>query len=78
MLRRTPALAILIAGVISILIVFIFEIHSRPFTTGQGILLYLISLLPSLGISLLFDTISREESRKLYQINFYEEKNICK
>ena len=55
MLKKTPLIAIIIAGILSIIIALIFEIYERPFTTGQVVILYLLSLLPSLGIALFFD-----------------------
>ena len=55
MLKRTPLLAIVLAGVIALLMVVLFEEPERPFTTFQAILLYCVSLLPSMGIALLFD-----------------------
>ena len=74
MLKRTPFLAILVAGIISIIIILIFEIPSRPFTITQTVLLYIISLLPSIGFAMLFDPNARENSKKFLNINFYEDK----
>ena len=74
MLKRTPLLAIIIAGLIDIVIIPIFEIPSRPFTIAQTILLYLITLLPSIGIAMLFDPNIKANSKELLKINFYEEK----
>ncbi len=74
MLKRTPLIAIYIAGLISIAVALIFEIPSRPLTTGQTVLLYMISLLPAIGFALYFDPSAIEAKRKYSEINFYEEK----
>lgn len=74
MLPRTPLLGMLIAMVIAILIVLIFEIPTRPFSVRLAIWLYVLSLLPGLGIAMLFDPAPREARERLLKINFYEEK----
>lgn len=74
MLKRTPALAILIAILITLATVKLFQIDARPFTKGEIVLLYIISLLPSLGFALLFDPASRKAKEEYLKINFYEEK----
>ena len=74
MRKRTIPLAVIIAGLIAIAVIKIFEIPSRPFTGADVVILYFISLATSFGIALFFDPIARETTKKLYQINFYEEK----
>lgn len=74
MLTRTPIIAVFIAGIISLAIKYLFELSSRPFTTGQLITLYVISYLVALGVALYFDPKAAETTRKLSEINFYEEK----
>ena len=76
MLKRTPILALQIAAVMSILVILIFQVDSRPFTTGQTILLYFISFLPSMGIAMLFDPYPAQVKTRYNKINFYiEEEN---
>jgi hypothetical protein len=74
MLPRTPVLGMFFALIISILIVLIFEIPGRPFTIRLAIWLYTLSLLPGLGIAMLFDPAPREAKERFLKINFYEEK----
>ena len=74
MLRRTPLLATVIAGVFSILFALIFEEPERPFTTWKIVLLYVITFLPSMGIAMLFDPASARAREEFLKINFYEEK----
>lgn len=76
MLKRTPILALQIAAVMSILIILIFQVDSRPFTTGQAVLLYFISFFPSMGIAMLFDPYPAQVKARYNKINFYiEEEN---
>ncbi|MDY6970174.1 MAG: hypothetical protein SVR08_16180 [Spirochaetota bacterium] len=72
--KRTPILAIILAAIITVIIIQVFENPARPLTIGQSILLYLISLLPSLGILMLFDPAPQEARSSYLKINFYEEK----
>ena len=72
MLKRTPSLAILITAVMSILIILIFEEPSRPFTSAQSILLFLIAFFPGMGIAMLFDPHPAEVKAKYLKINFYD------
>jgi hypothetical protein len=74
MLKRTPLLALVLAGAIAVLVVILFEEPERPFTIFQAILLYCISLLPSIGIALLFDPAPAQAKEEFLKINFYEEK----
>ncbi len=74
MLKRTPLLAIIIAAIISVAVKYFFELPNRPFTTLQLILLYIISYTVALGIAMYFDPRVKETTKKLYKINFYEEK----
>ena len=74
MLPRTPVLGMLFALIISILIILLFQIPDRPFTIRLAIWLYTLSLLPGLGIAMLFDPASREAKERFLKINFYEEK----
>jgi amino acid transporter len=74
MKKGTPLRAIIIAGILSILIALLFEEPERPFTTLQAILLYLIALLPSTGIAMLFDPAPARAKEEFLKINFYEEK----
>jgi hypothetical protein len=74
MLKRTPIIAIFIAGLIAILVIYFFEIPERPFALWQFILLYILSYLVAMGIALLFDSKAAETKRKYLKINFYEEK----
>ncbi len=74
MQKGTPLRAIIIAGILSILIALLFEEPERPFTTAQAILLYLIALLPSMGVAMLFDPASARAKEEFLKINFYEEK----
>jgi hypothetical protein len=74
MLKRTPLIAIFVAAVIAIAVVYFFELQERPFITWQLILLYILSYFVALGIALLFDPVAAETKRKYLKINFYEEK----
>jgi hypothetical protein len=74
MLKRTPIIAIFIAGLIAILVIYFFEIPERPFTIIQLILLYIVSYLVALGISMYFDPKVNETTKRLMKINFYKEK----
>ena len=51
MRKRTPILGLVIAAVMSVLIIVIFGVEERPFTTGQAVLLYFTAVFPSVGIS---------------------------
>lgn len=73
MLKRTPILAFIIAAVMSIFIILIFEVKERPFTTWQVILLYFVSFFPSMGISMLFDPYPAQVKKRYSKINFYIE-----
>ena len=72
--KETPIRAIIIAGIVSIILALLFEEPERPFTTGQAILLYLIALLPSMGIAMLFDPAPARAREEFLKINFYEER----
>ena len=74
MLKRTPVLAIFIAALITVIVIYLFELPEHPFTIGQQVVLYILSYLVALGISLLFDPIAAETKKKYLKINFYEEK----
>lgn len=74
MLKRTPLIALLISGIITVLTVFLIEEPARPFTTGHLILLYITAFLPSLGIAMLFDPKPAQAKEEYLKINFYEEK----
>lgn len=71
MLKRTPLLALLITGILSILVILIFEKDARPFTSAQSILLYFIAFFPSMGIAMLFDPYSGQIKKMYNKINFY-------
>lgn len=73
MLKRNAVITIVSACLISITVVFIFEIPSRPFTAGEIIILYVLALSISLGIALFFDPKAKEKTKNLSKINFYEE-----
>lgn len=73
MLKRTPQLGLLIAAVMSLLTIAIFEDPERPFTLCQGVLLYFIAFFPSTGIAMLFDPISKKAKVDYAKVNFYEE-----
>ena len=71
MLKRTPILALIISGIMSILVIIIFEQDSRPFTASQTLLLYFVSFFPSMGIAMLFDPYSGKIKNMYSKINFY-------
>jgi hypothetical protein len=76
MLKRTPILALIIAAIMSILVIIIFEKDDRPFTICQSLLMYFISFFPSMGIAMLFDPYSSQVKARYSKINFYiEEEN---
>lgn len=74
MLRRTPILAIVLGGAIAVAVALLFEKPERPFTMGQQVALFLVSLLPGMGIAMLFDPYPRKKKAEYLKINFYEEK----
>lgn len=74
MLPRTTFLAFIFAMLIAIAIVLLFEIPARPFTIRLAVWLYMLSLLPGMGIAMLFDPAPREAKERFLKINFYEEK----
>lgn len=71
MLKRTPLLAILIAGIMSFLIIFVFQDDNRPFTQCQTFMLYFFSFFPSMGIAMLFDPYPAMVKKRYLKINFY-------
>lgn len=71
MLKRTPILASIFSGMLSILVILIFEVDDRPFTAAQSVLLYFISFFPAMGIAMLFDPYSNEIKKMYSKINFY-------
>ena len=71
MLKRTYILAFIISGLMSLLIIFLFEVESRPFTQSQAILLYFIAFFPSMGIAMLFDPYPKMVKDRYNKINFY-------
>ncbi|MDY6970519.1 MAG: hypothetical protein SVR08_17975 [Spirochaetota bacterium] len=73
MIKRTPYLALAISVIMMLSVKFIFEVSERPFTTGQNIILYILSLAPSVGIALFFDPKAAKNREELLKINFYEE-----
>lgn len=74
MLPRTTFLAFIFAMFIAIAVVLLFEIPERPFTLRLTLWLYVLSLLPGMGIAMLFDPAPREAKERFLKINFYEEK----
>lgn len=74
MLKRTPLLAVFIAGFITVAVIYCLEIPARRFSNIQIILLYIISYCVAMGIALLFDPKSAEHKERFLKINFYEEK----
>lgn len=73
MLKRTPSLAVIFATIMTLLTIFIFEDPTRPITSGQAILLFCISLFPSLGLAMLLDPNAAEAKRKYLKIYFYDQ-----
>jgi hypothetical protein len=71
MLKRTPLLALLIAGIMSILIILIFQDDTMPFTQGQTLMLFFFSFFPSMGIAMLFDPYPATVKKRYLKINFY-------
>jgi len=71
MLKRTPILAVIIAAIMSISIILIFEQDDRPFTLWQSLLLYCIAFFPSMGIAMLVDPYPRQVKALYSKINFY-------
>ncbi len=73
MLKRTPILALIFSGILSALVILIFEEPGRPFTIAQTILLYFVSFFPAMGIAMLFDPYSNNIKKMYSKINFYIE-----
>lgn len=71
MLKRTPILALVIAGIMTLLIIHIFQVDERPFTSGQAILVYLVAFFPAMGIAMLFDPYPSLVKKRYLKINFY-------
>ena len=74
MLKRTPSITMSFAALLTILIITLIEDPSRPLSTAQTVLFYLVALLPSFGIALLFDPFSKQKKDEYLKVNFYEEK----
>jgi hypothetical protein len=74
MLKRSPIIAVFTGIIIIVAVKFFVELPERPFSIGQLILLYVLSYIVALGISLLFDPKAKETKKKYLKINFYEEK----
>lgn len=74
MLRRTPILALLLGAAIAVAVTLLFEEPERPFTLGQRVVLFLVSIPPGLGIAMLFDPYPKKKKEEFLKINFYEEK----
>ncbi len=72
--KRTPVLALFFAGIISIVLIVIFEKPAKPFAMWQGLLLFFLCYLPGMGIALLFDSYAKKAKEEYLKINFYEEK----
>ena len=75
MLPRTPLLAVYIAGILSLLVIYFFELPFRPFSSSQVILLFFVSLFPAMGIAMLFDPAPAKFKEEYLKINFYEKKD---
>lgn len=71
MLKRTPILALIFSGILSALVILIFEEADRPFTIAQTILLYFVSFFPAMGFAMLFDPYSSNIKKMYSKINFY-------
>lgn len=71
MLKRTPLLAILFTGIMSVLIIIIFQDSTRPFTQLQAVMLFFLSFFPSMGIAMLFDPYPAMVKKRYLKINFY-------
>ncbi len=72
--KQTPVLALFFAGIISIVVIMIFEKPNRPFEMWQGLLLFFLCYFPGMGIALLFDPNAKRAKEEYLKINFYEEK----
>ncbi len=72
---KTPSIAIVTAGVLTVAILLIFEIPERPFALWQAFLIYFTALLPGIGVGLLFDSNAKKAREEYLKINFYEEKH---
>lgn len=72
--KRTPVLALFFAGILSVLLILIFEKPERPFEIWQGLLLFFLCYFPGMGIALLFDPHAKKAKEEYLKINFYEEK----
>lgn len=73
MLKRTPVLAVVLGGMIALVLALVVEEPGRPFAFWQQAALFLLSLLPGLGIAMLFDPFPRRKKEEYLKINFYEE-----
>jgi len=73
MLERTPSLAVIFTTIMTLLIIFIFEDAARPFTSGQALLIFIISFFPSVGLAMLLDPNAAEAKRLYLKINFYDQ-----
>ncbi|HOV08739.1 MAG TPA: hypothetical protein PK482_06460 [Spirochaetota bacterium] len=71
MLKRTPLLAFIIAGIMTLLIALLFQEEDRSFTTGQTVIFYFFSFFPSMGIAMLFDPFPKKIKEMYLKINFY-------
>jgi len=74
MLLRTPFIGIILAGIVTVLLILLFEVPGRPFTVGQGLGLYFFALITCIGVAMLFDPHAKKAKEDFLKINFYEEK----
>jgi len=78
MQKQTPFLALIFAAILGFSVIYFFEIPERPFTILQKVAIYFFSLLPSIGIALLFDAKSRAAKKRYLKINFYDQSKTAK
>lgn len=74
--KRTPIIALILAGIITLGTVFFLKEFPgwgvSPLSKPMLVLLYFISLLPANGIAMLFDPLPRQRREEYMKVNFYD------
>lgn len=71
-------LSLIIAAILTLLAVLVFEDPARPFVAWQILLLYFLCCFPAKGVVMLFDPRAKMAKAEFLKINFYEDKRACK
>ncbi|MBF0104201.1 MAG: hypothetical protein HQM16_02630 [Deltaproteobacteria bacterium] len=70
--KLTPYLGLLFGALILLGVWHFFEYPERPFTFFQLILLYMVSVLPGMGLAMFLDPAPQALRKEFLKENFYE------